>query len=356
MTGEMVWYVGCPVVVAGLTAAGVALRRRTSSTPGAPSASQDDEPTLVLAVTPAADAAASAPLDAPEPPGGDGRPAATTAPAARVVLDARRLLRRAHGAVVRRHGATTRGPATTPQGPAGAEPAPAQRGSAATTAPAGDAVPECAGGGTEPARAQLRRADLEGHEQPIAGGVGIVEFPMDADDERQAGSAAWAADVSAREATLAATFAQRDEDAERALRLAAQADALRVQQGLERVAVAEEARVRAEARTRRWFMRLDPELDAPTVAQRSEMAASLGISAPWAGKLLCLAYEQEEEPRVRARILGALVAGSHLSVSDPFRSAVQRGGVERAAAWETLKPRQQDAAWIAPLLDAVAAG
>ena len=168
------------------------------------------------------------------------------------------------------------------------------------------------------------------------------------------GGPEWAETVATREVTLAATLAAREAALEQGRQREAEAEAARNQQELERIAVAEEARVRAEARARRWFVRLDPDLDAPTIAQRMTLAGTLGIHAPWAGKLLREAFAQEEEPKVRARIIGALVTGDHLDVAEPFETAFARGGIERGAVWEALKPRREGAEWIASLLAPIA--
>jgi hypothetical protein len=132
---------------------------------------------------------------------------------------------------------------------------------------------------------------------------------------------------------------------------AAEAEAHARQVELENIAQAEEVRVRSEARARKWYARLDVDLEAPTIEDRMAMASSLSsVRAAWAGKLLREAFDQEEEARVRARVIGALVSSDHLDVTDPFVAAFSCGGIERAATFEMLMPRQHEAAWIADLL------
>jgi hypothetical protein len=186
---------------------------------------------------------------------------------------------------------------------------------------------------------------------PVGSGHGIVELePEGPEVERLIAGEEWAGAVTAREVSLTAMLEAREAARLEDERRQGEADAARHQEELERIAVAEEARVRAEARARRWFVRLDGDLDSPTIAQRMTLAGTLGIRAPWAGKLLREAFAQEEEPKVRARIVGALVAGDHLDVADPFERAFAQGGIERGAVWEALKPRYEDAPWIATLL------
>ena len=165
----------------------------------------------------------------------------------------------------------------------------------------------------------------------------------------------WRATVTAREETLrvAADEAQRvREETERDQhRRELEAAAHARQVDLENIAIAEEVRVRSEARARKWFARLDLDQEAPTVDVRMMMVSSLGVvRAAWAGKLLREAFAQEDEARVRARIIGALVSGDHLDVADPFHMAFENGGIERAATFEMLMPRQHEAQWIVDLL------
>jgi hypothetical protein len=195
-------------------------------------------------------------------------------------------------------------------------------------------------------------------------GLGIISLgEAESEAERPAADAQWSQDVTLREQRLAADLAAREAAEEEArledARREQEAAVAQRQRELEEVALAEEARVRAQARARRWFVRLDADLDAPTIAERMAMAGTLAIRAAWAGKLLREAFAQEDEPKVRARIIGALVGGNHLDVPEPFQLAFERGGIERAAVWETLAPRRGDAQWIevllAPLLETMTA-
>lgn len=71
------------------------------------------------------------------------------------------------------------------------------------------------------------------------------------------------------------------------------------------------------------------------------MASSpASVRAEWVGKQLREAFAQEEE-RVRARLIGALVSGDHLDVTEPFYEAFRRGGIERAATFEMLPEEAQ---------------
>jgi len=166
---------------------------------------------------------------------------------------------------------------------------------------------------------------------------------------------AWRARVLEREATIferddQLQRARRDAEEEERRRLA-EVEAVTRQREIENVAIAEEARVRSEARARKWYARIDLDLEAPSVEERMAIASSLGsVRAPWGGKLLRAAFAQEEDARIRARVIGALVSADHLDVIDPFREAFAKGGLERAAVFETLMPRQHDAPWISELL------
>lgn len=171
---------------------------------------------------------------------------------------------------------------------------------------------------------------------------------------------AWQTTTAAREAQLTEELARAQELREQAQQVLnereAEAAAVAHQRDLERAAVVEETRVRAEARTRKWYARLDLDIDVPTLKERMLLAASLGaVKAAWAGKMLRIAFTEEEEPRVRARILGALASGDHFDDPTPFTVAFDHGGVERAAVVEVLLPRQKEASWIAELLLQLAA-
>jgi hypothetical protein len=167
--------------------------------------------------------------------------------------------------------------------------------------------------------------------------------------------AEWQAATAAREAQLAEELQQAQtlrEEAQRVLNeREAEAAAVAHQRALETAAVVEDTRVRAEARMRKWYARLDLDIDVPTVKERMVLATSLGsVKASWAGKMLRVAFTEEEEPRVRARIVGALATGDHLDDATPFTAAFEHGGIERAAVAEVLLPRQNDAPWVAELL------
>jgi hypothetical protein len=356
VSAEIAWYVGCPLVAAGLSVAAVRLTR--PRTAAIALASEEEDLPLELAGV-AHEPRASATPDAGEEAaavllqsGDDGF--ATARREKRGTLA--RVMRRGVAVVVR-HAARK---------PPGED-------AARRAAPAGLADLQSVGRPAAPADgvftdvrsealvASVGQPDLLVAEMTESTrGHGIVELDDEpTGDGVQGGGPDWAARVAAREAALASSLRAR-EDAERLAREREDdAAALRHQEELERIAVAEQARVRAQARVRRWFVRLDADLDAPTVAQRATLATTLGIRAPWAGKLLREAFAQEEEPQVRARIVGALVAGDHLEVPEPFEIAFARGGIERAAVWETLRPRLDEAAWIAevlaPLLDAMEA-
>jgi hypothetical protein len=186
---------------------------------------------------------------------------------------------------------------------------------------------------------------------PHAAENGIIEVDAPPGEDPEA----WRANVAQRERLLT----EQDDEARRVRdaserdreQRAAEAEAHARQAELENIALAEEVRVRSEARARKWYARLDLDLEAPTIEDRMAMASSLApVRAAWAGKLLREAFDQEEEARVRARVIGALVSGDHLVVTDPFVAAFSRGGIERAATLEMLMPRQHEAAWIADLL------
>lgn len=179
-------------------------------------------------------------------------------------------------------------------------------------------------------------------------------------DTAPANIEAWQATTAAREAQLTEELARAQELREQAQQVLnereAEAAAVAHQRDLERAAVVEETRVRAEARTRKWYARLDLDIDVPTLKERLLLASSLGaVKAAWAGKMLRIAFTEEEEPRVRARILGALASGDHFDDPTPFTVAFDHGGVERAAVVEVLLPRQKEASWIAELLLQLAA-
>jgi hypothetical protein len=347
MNPDIVWYLGCPVAVAGMAVVGVRAGRGRRVVPDG-----EVEPTLVLA---------AAPGDR-----GDVLAAGAGAPArGRFRAGARAVVRGLRGKVV----TLVRRGAQAPSRAAGADESGQHEAAASVLGAQGPG--DRAAGVPEPVPDVVGAEQFvtvgEGPDQRVAGprtisyGVGIVEVPQD-EEEAEAGAAGglgWAAGVTSRESALARTLAQRDEEAARAKQREAEAQALAAQHELERIAVAERARVQAQARLRLWFVRLDDQLDMPTTAQRCALIGTLGIRAAWAGKLLRTAYEQEQEPSVRARIVGALAAGGHFAVSEPFEEAARRGGVERAAVWEALQPRQNEADWIpallASLLDGVAA-
>jgi hypothetical protein len=185
--------------------------------------------------------------------------------------------------------------------------------------------------------------------RPADNGIVDVDVPAGEDP------VTWRANVAAREATLRAATDQaqrvREELARDQDRREVEAAAYARQIELENIAIVEEVRVRSEARARKWFARLDLDQEAPTVEVRMMMASSLAaVRAAWAGKLLREAFGQEDEARVRARIIGALVSGDHLDVTDPFYAAFDNGGIERAATFEMLMPRQHEAQWIVDLL------
>jgi hypothetical protein len=192
---------------------------------------------------------------------------------------------------------------------------------------------------------------FEPEPEPRPADNGIVDVDVPAGEDHDT----WRAAVAAREATLrvATDEAQRvrDESARDQDRREVEAAAHARQVELENIAIVEEVRVRSEARARKWFARLDLDQEAPTVEGRMMMASSLAaVRAAWAGKLLREAFGQEDEARVRARIIGALVSGDHLDVTDPFYAAFDNGGIERAATFEMLMPRQHEAQWIVDLL------
>jgi len=367
VSAELLWFVGAPVAVAGMVIGAVRLRQPKLGAPAR--AADDDDASFTLAPTVRADGAHGAAAELAPPPaiaeggvdaaegvGGGSPPEAGLLQ--RPSIAAR--LRRGVQSVVRRRGAD---PADALEAPRPdvlsalhaeraedpeVPPADAAAGRAMQIAPSVAASDRSADDDATVARVRDNVTPLF----PVTAGHGIVELlePEAAEGERPIAGAEWAGAVSAREVSLRATLEARDaaaaEDQQRHL----EADAARHQQELERVAVAEEARVRAEARARRWFVRLDADLDAPTIAQRMALVGTLGIRAPWAGKLLREAFVQEEESRVRARIIGALVAGDHLDVAEPFERAFAEGGLERGAVWEALRPRSGDAPWIATLL------
>lgn len=204
-----------------------------------------------------------------------------------------------------------------------------------------------------PDAAPVRDGQLSPHEalDLQARENGIIDLEVPPGEE----PVAWRTWVLAREAAISERDAELErsraaaEEAER--RREAEVAALARQREIENIAIAEEARARSEARARKWYARLDLDLDAPTIEERMVLATSLGsVRASWAGKLLRDAFVQEEDARIRARVIGALVSADHLDVVDPFREAVATGGLERAAVFETLMPRQHEAAWISELL------
>jgi hypothetical protein len=192
---------------------------------------------------------------------------------------------------------------------------------------------------------------FEPEPEPRPADNGIVDVDVPAGED----PVTWRAAVAAREATLRVVTDEaqrvRDESARDQDRREVEAAAHARQIELENIAIVEEVRVRSEARARKWFARLDLDQEAPTVEVRMMMASSLAaVRAAWAGKLLREAFGQEDEARVRARIIGALVSGDHLDVTDPFYAAFDNGGIERAATLEMLMPRQHEAQWIVDLL------
>jgi hypothetical protein len=202
---------------------------------------------------------------------------------------------------------------------------------------------------TPQAAAPLVELEPESQPGPAENGIVDVDVPPGEDP------IAWRANVAARERHLSELTANaqrlRDETAADEVRRQREAEAHDRQIELENIALAEEVRVRSEARARKWYARLDIDLEAPTVEVRMSMASSLAVvRAAWAGKLLREAFGQEDEARVRARLIGALVSGDHLDVTDPFYVAFDNGGIERAATFEMLMPRQHEAQWIVDLL------
>jgi hypothetical protein len=200
-----------------------------------------------------------------------------------------------------------------------------------------------------PVAAPLVEREPESQPGPAENGIVDLEVPPGEDP------AAWRANVAAREQHLSEVTANaqrvRAETAADKARRQREADAHDRQIELENIALAEEVRVRSEARARKWYARLDVDLEAPSVEVRMSMASSLAVvRTPWAGKLLREAFSQEDEARVRARLIGALVSGDHLDVTDPFYVAFDNGGIERAATVEMLMPRRHEAQWIVDLL------
>lgn len=111
-----------------------------------------------------------------------------------------------------------------------------------------------------------------------------------------------------------------------------------------------QARATVEAHLAKWWVRLDPDLVNPLEGERIRLAGSLeSIRAPWAAKLICLALEQDESERVRARLLGAYARGYRTEAA-PFEAAVSRSQVERFAVLEALTPFAEEASWIAAVL------
>jgi hypothetical protein len=374
MSLELAWYVGAPLAAAALAFGAIRVRRTRASSAIASVMEDDDAPLLLASVVStelpgARDAEHAAQADADE----EERGAASAVPdskdaaaPARFGGAAARLVRGVVGRIVRRRdGEAEALDAPRPDvltalhaeesalAAARPRPRPAPEPGAVV-----DAMPEpVADDEVRPRELRDNVTQLFPHVDQSIGGNGIVELvePLDeTDEEHPVGGPEWAETVATREVTLAATLAAREAALEQGRQREAEAEAARNQQELERIAVAEEARVRAEARARRWFVRLDPDLDAPTIAQRMTLAGTLEIRAPWAGKLLREAFAQEEEPKVRARIIGALVTGDHLDVAEPFETAFARGGIERGAVWEALKPRREGAEWIASLLAPIA--
>jgi len=203
--------------------------------------------------------------------------------------------------------------------------------------------------GVEPVNASRDSAPVAADLQARENGLIDLEVPQGEDPQ------AWRARVLQREAEIT----ERDQELQRTRAVATEEDgrreaelaALARQREIENIAIAEEARVRSEARASKWYARLDLDLEVPTIEERMAMATSLGsVRAPWAGKLLRQAFDQEADARIRARVIGALVSADHLDVVDPFREAVANGGLERVAVLETLMPREHEAPWIGELL------
>ncbi len=366
MSAEVVWFVGAPVAVAGLVLGAVRLRQPKGTAPAR--AADDDDLSFTLAPTVRGD---SAPRSDAEPSAESGTVelGADTAGGVEVVSAAAgdllqrptvvARLRRGVQSIVRRRSAEPADGLEAPRRDVLSALHAERLDDAEAIEPVADRVVEMV---PPAAVADVNVGGMGTVERvrdnvtplfPVTAGNGIVELvePEGPDAERPIAGVDWAETVSAREVSLRATLEARDAAAAEDLQRQAEADSARHQQELERIAVGEEARVRAEARARRWFVRLDADLDAPTIAQRMTLVGTLGIRAPWAGKLLREAFAQEEEARVRARIIGALVAGDHLDVAEPFERAFAAGGLERGAVWEALRPRSGDAAWIAPLLE-----
>ncbi len=366
MSAELLWFVGAPVAVAGMVIGAVWFRQPKTSAPAR--AADDDDASFTLAPTVRADCASGVAAESALPAIAEGgvhdvEPVGGGSPLEADLLQRSTVvarLRRGVQSVVRRRGADPADALEAPR-PDVLSALHAERAEDPEVPPAdaaGERVMQIApvvsakDRSANDAAAVARVPDNVTPLFPVTAGHGIVELlePEAPDVERPIAGAEWAGAVSAREVSLRATLDARDaaaaEDQQRQL----EADAARHQQELERVAVAEEARVRAEARARRWFVRLDADLDAPTIVQRMTLVGTMGIRAPWAGKLLREALAQEEEARVRARIIGALVAGDHLDVAEPFERAFAEGGIERGAVWEALRPRTGDAPWIETLL------
>jgi len=361
----MVWFVGAPVSVAALVVGAVRLRQPKAGAPAR--AADDDDASFTLAPTVRRDGAPRADAEAPavaatvelgEEMGehvGGGVLVAAADLLQRPTVVAR--LCRGVQSIVRRRNAEPADALEAPR-PDVLSALHAERDEYPEVESAAGRVMQIAPpaavkeGDGDDVRTVERVRDNVTPLFPVTAGHGVVELvePEAPDLERPIAGAEWAGAVSAREVSLRATLDARDaavaEDQQRQL----EADATRHQEELERIAVAEEARVRAEARARRWFVRLDADLDAPTIAQRMTLVGTLGIRAPWVGKLLREALTQEEEARVRARIIGALVAGDHFDVAEPFERAFSNGGIERGAVWEALRPRSGDAPWIETLL------
>lgn len=111
-----------------------------------------------------------------------------------------------------------------------------------------------------------------------------------------------------------------------------------------------QARATVQAHITKWWVRLDPDLQNPPEGERIRLAGSLeALRAPWVAKLLCLALEQDESERVRARLLGAYARGYRTEPA-PFEAAVSRSQIERFAVLEALTPFAEEASWIADVL------
>ncbi len=185
--------------------------------------------------------------------------------------------------------------------------------------------------------------------------------------------AEWEAQVGERERLLRLQYAQREAEAAAAHRVQIEADvereriaheeevrianeqsaqeALNRQRELENIAIEQETRSRADARNRRWFMRLDLDLEAPTRNERMALASSLGVvSHGWAEKMLCEVFDTEEDAHVRARVVGALVSAGHLDHQPIFQRAIDNDGIERVATIESLYPRKSERDWIPSML------